>query len=228
MMDAETSRKFEELERHLIAIDQEGKKDRKGLRRDFRHHRQFLNVLVVAFGLFAAGFGAVVGLVHSADTTERLAFEKNLKDEFLGSLGTAEIVLQTYQHSDLDGKIIPVSIEKYVNDKYKWLYSFSFVTKSIGKAPTSGLIYYKVYTDKSFSAGGQSSDEDEFHSEIIVSPYDLRLKEIPGGGFSTTTDLRLPIINDEAPDMSHPHKVLMKVYYGKSQMKPYTFYLGRL
>jgi len=41
--------------------------NRKSLRRQLRHQRQFIAIIGSLFGLFAAGIGAFVGFVHIAD-----------------------------------------------------------------------------------------------------------------------------------------------------------------
>src|SRR3954449_1108118 len=54
----------------LDQIRHEMRRDRKDLRRQLRHQRQFLTIIATVFGLFAAGIGAFVGFIHSVDRDE--------------------------------------------------------------------------------------------------------------------------------------------------------------
>jgi hypothetical protein len=230
-MDDEARRRFEAIEQLVSTVAQEGRKDRKDLRRSWRHHRQFINIFTIAFTLFGAGFATLVGFIHNTDVGERTAYETNLRNELLNKTGETELKILDYDGHVLDGKNVVVRIYREPPQPKDWAENnispypgfgmvIQLVLRNEGNFP-SGSMLIKTYTNDPFVTDYKSADEKAYEYESFASAAGGGAMSMNlAGQLSMTERLKFGLFKFPKKGT---YPVLMKLYYGNGKIAHATF-----
>ncbi|HEY1723302.1 MAG TPA: hypothetical protein VGG27_18815 [Magnetospirillaceae bacterium] len=235
---SEIENRLGHVEKELEAHEALRPRDRKELRRDLRHVRQWVLGLWGGITVIFAGSAALIGLVHIGDRSEFTQFKEDMEKEVRGFSGVPKVALTSLDGSNLSEKTLvinvfptppgvpPNNLSAADLKTFPKTFSFSFITKNEGDA-ASGVMWYKLYTDDSLKSLTKPTDEQNkgYTSEFVAGASDLHIPEIPGGGFSVYTQLHFPITNDN-PVLIPYHKALIKIYYGGGRHSDYEIKLA--
>jgi hypothetical protein len=238
---ADEEQRLQALEQHVAQINitltggEDDLRRRKDLRRQMRHMRQYIGILVSVFvGLFAV-LGIVAALVHNSDTSERAQFEARLRSEFNEGLDRERVDRQKFETTLRDQIIAKTAMPKlslYNIDgaplagqeiKLDTTYdnattpriNFIFIVRNESDT-LAGPLYFKFYFSEPLITVFASVNDEKLSYEFTFHTEDLATKSIPGN-FQETVGFGVPL-TDQAVIKKGRYRGMIEIYSDRGKL----------
>ena len=172
--------------------------------------------------LFTVGFSVLTLILSWNYSNERASlreFQRDLKVDLGKAEPTPELIIQTIEGEDINGKRVNAEVSDDDENKGKFLLVIPHIKRNKGYG-SSGPLFMKIYTKKPLALDNRSTDERTFEFEVYFEPKNFSPAELPGQ-YAVEHYTRFSLRDGIRPPPGE-HVVMWKLFYGKGKVTQST------